>query len=85
MNEHGPPRVLGLACQTAHVPRAGEPAVVERRFLGMVVRHQPDKGAEEPQRVMGVPVAWFEGVDREFFSALRHPLATWRRRGSARE
>jgi hypothetical protein len=34
---------------------------------------------EEPQRVMGFPVDWFGGVDRDWFRSLAHPVLTYRR------
>lgn len=84
--EAAPERVLGVPVRgrrggpsTVPAPGAG-PA--PQRLLGMPVGPRRP-GGEEPQRVLGVPTTYFEGVDRAFFAALGRPWRWLAGRGRA--
>jgi hypothetical protein len=52
------------------------------RFLGLPVGTPPHaRQGEEPQRMMGIPVAWLGPgpADREWFASMAHPVRTYRR------
>jgi hypothetical protein len=50
------------------------------RVLGFPRTRDPRaRQGEEPQRMMGMPVDWFGGVDLEWFGSLAHPIREYRR------
>jgi hypothetical protein len=50
------------------------------RVLGLPWRADPQaRQGQEPQRVMGFPVDWFAGADRDWFRSMAHPVRSYRR------
>jgi hypothetical protein len=64
-DQHEPNRFLGFPWQPGSPARQGGES-------------QPSRG-KESQRVMGFPVDWFGGTDRNGFLPLTHPIREYKR------
>jgi hypothetical protein len=57
------------------------------RFLGFPISRDPQarqrdpraRQDEEPQRVMGIPVDWFDTLDNDWLQPLAHPVREYRK------
>jgi hypothetical protein len=61
-------------------PGRSQPRYERNRVLGFPIGNggRPSTG-EEPQRVMGMPVDWFESADPGSLRWLAHPVQAYRR------